>query len=423
GDRLPDQVAPHPRVLQILGDDILNTNRRESTLKAGRGFAFGLNFTYRKNYNYLIFYALLEAGAGFDVMHAYYDNAKCKDRSGPVGNDGWYSMGQVYAYLYGEFGVKVKLPFIKGKYPIAQAGIAALLRGQFPNPAYFEGYVGMYYSILGGLVKGRMRLKVEFGEECIMENIAEGVGVPIIADVTPQGDSKDVDVFTAPQAVFNYAVNHDFTVQVDGKTKTFKIKLQNFTLTQDGKTIPAGLEWNDTNDMVTLIPEEVLPSKKQVKLLVEVSFDEKTGNTYTTLTDAGKLVTEKREYTFTTDVAPDYIPLNNIAYMYPVKDQKNFYPEELENGYIKLKQGQSYLFDAGYQIKAEVIGNNSVIKRTSLKYDHSKSMINFDMPKMITDSHYIFNVMAFPASANIETEIIIEESTTVFDEGGGDTSW
>ncbi|MCX2680548.1 hypothetical protein OOZ15_11400 [Galbibacter sp. EGI 63066] len=423
GDRLPDQIPPHPRVMQILGDDILNNNRKDNQLAAGRGFAFGLNFVYRYNFEFAIFYAFVEAGAGFDVMHAYYPDTKCRGRSGAVGNNGWYSMGQVYAYLYGEFGVKVDLFFIKGKFPILQAGIAALLRGQFPNPVYIEGYVGMYYSILGGLVKGRYRMHVEFGEECIMENMAESVGVPIISDVSPKNNAAKVDVFTAPQAVFNYAVNQNFTVESEDGPKTFRIKVKEFKVSSGGKALEGKLEYNTSNDAVTFVSEDVLPSEKRVDVLVEVSFDEYKNGSYTTLTDNGKLVTEKREVSFTTDKAPDYIPLENIAYMYPIKDQQNFYPEEYNKGYVKLKRGQPYLFDGSYTIKAEMAAQTGMIRRTTLSYDNSKKMVHFDLPEMLTNTNYQMNVMAFPPGQNVETEIVVEETEMNFDQEGGDTNW
>ena len=423
GDNLPSQVAPHPRVLKILGDDILDNNRRDNELTSGRGFAFGLNFLYRKNFQVAIFYAFIEVGAGFDVMHAYYANTKCKGRSGAVGNNGWYSMGQIYAWLYGEFGVEVDLLFINGKFPILEAGIAALLRGQFPNPLYIEGYIGMYYSILGGLVKGRYRLHVEFGEECIMENMSEAIGVPMISDVKPADNDTKVSVFTAPQAVFNYPVNQIFNVETEDGPKHFRIKVKEFKVTSEGKQIQGKKEYNDTNDAVTFIPEETLPSEKRVNVRVEVSFEEYKNGTFTTLTDNGKLVTEAREVSFVTDKAPDYIPIENVAYMYPVKDQKNFYPEEYKKGYIKLKQGQSYLFEGAYTIKGQTTSATGLVNRTLLKYDAAKKMVHFDLPDMVTNTNYKLNVMAFPPGQEVEAEIVIEETETNFDQQGGDTSW
>ncbi|MCM4150589.1 hypothetical protein DHD05_03210 [Arenibacter sp. N53] len=425
GTQLPSQLDPHPMVVKILGDDMLNSNRQENQLQSGKGFAFGLNFGYGYNFDYLIFYAFVELGAGFDVMHAYYPNAKCVGRPGPIGNNGWYSMGQVYAYLYGEFGVKVDLAFIKGKFPIAEAGVAAMLRGQFPNPAYFQGYVGMYYKILGGLVSGRLRLKVEVGEECELENINNAVGVPMISDVTPKDNSDNISVFTAPQAVFNYAANSDFKVEFDDGVRTFKLRLKNFTVTSEGEQLKGDLEWNDTNDAVTFKPTETLPSEKEVKVVVEVSFDEKIGGSYQTMVENGKPVIEKKEITFKTDRAPDYIPLENIAYMYPVIDQQSFYPEEYNKGYVKMKTPQNYLFDSGFKTRAEFVStvNNKGI-RTNLSYDKSKAMVFYEVPEgMSLNSNYNINLLTFPPGSDIKTEIIIENTETLADQESGDTNW
>ncbi len=424
GTDLPTQLDPHPMVVKILGDDMLNGNRKENQLITGKGFAFGLNFAYGYGFDYLIFYASVELGAGFDVMHAYYPNAKCKGRPGPVGNDGWYSMGQVYAYLYGEFGVEVDLSFIKGKFKIAEAGVAAMLRGQFPNPVYFQGYVGMYYNILGGLVSGRMRLKVDFGEECEFENMASAVGVPIISDVTPRDKSDDVSVFAAPQAVFNYAANKDFTVDLDGGRRTFKVQLKNFTVTSEGRQLEGELEWNDNNDAVTYKPEETLPSEKEVKVVVEVSFDEKIGGTYQTMIEEGKPIIEKQEITFVTDKAPDHIPLENIAYMYPVLDQQRFYPEEYNKGYVKMKTPQHYLFESGFEMRAEFVSaSNGQGVRTNLSYDRSKATVFYDIPQMTLNSPHNLNLMAFPPGADIQTEIVVVETETLTEEEAGDTNW
>ncbi|WP_157614068.1 hypothetical protein [Pseudotamlana agarivorans] len=425
GTVLPSQLDPHPTVVKILGDDMLNGNRKENQLNSGKGFAFGLNFGYGYGFDWKLFYAFVEVGAGFDVMHAYYPNAKCVGRPGPIGNNGWYSMGQVYAYIYGEFGVKVDLAFIKGNFVIAEAGIAAMLRGQFPNPVYIQGYAGMYYSILGGLVEGRMRLKMEIGEKCELENISNAVGVPIISDLSPNDKSDDVSVFAAPQAVLNYAANKDFTVDVEGVEKTFKLRLKSFNVTSEGKTLKGELEWNDTNDAVTFKPAETLPSEKKVKVVVEISFDEKVGGSYTTLIQNGKPAVEKAESEFMTDKAPDYIPIENIAYMYPVLDQQSFYPEEYNKGYIKMKTPQHYLFENEYEMRAEFVSTNTArALRTNLSYDREKAIIFYDIPKMELNNKYEINLLAFPPGADIQSEITIEKTNVLSEEDEAvDTNW
>ncbi|UZO82119.1 hypothetical protein NBT05_06510 [Aquimarina sp. ERC-38] len=422
GTKLPSQLPPHPRVTQILGDDILDKNRKSNQLKAAKGFAFGLNFAYRRSFEFAIFYAFLEVGAGFDVMHAYYPNAQCKGRNGPLGNDGWYSTGQVYAYLYGEFGVEVDLAFIKGKYKIAEAGIAALLRGQFPNPAYFEGYVGMYYSILGGLVSGNMRMKVEFGEECELVGVGDAVGVPIISDVSPADKANKIDVFTAPQAIFNYQANKEFVVETPEGRRTFRLQLKEFKLSSQGKNIEGNLEWNDSNDGVTFNPIASLPSQKRIDLIVEVSFEEKINGSFVVMTEDGKLVTEKREISFTTYKAPDHIQWSNVAYLYPIPKHKNFHPEEYKTGYVKLVQTQDYLFDIRkYKVVAEFQSATNTLKRTEVAYSSKDAMLSFDIASLDLNADYKLNLLVFPAGKDIPSEVVLASEEVNY--GKGDTNW
>ncbi|MEP2278701.1 MAG: hypothetical protein ABJI11_04675, partial [Maribacter sp.] len=424
GTNLPSQVDPHPTVVKILGDDMLNGERRDNQLTAGNGFAFGMNFGYGYAWDWGLFYASVEIGAGFDVMHAYYPNAKCVGRPGPIGNNGWYSMGQVYAYLYGEFGVDVELAFIKGKFKIAEAGVAANLRGQFPNPVYIQGYVGMYYNILGGLVKGRMRMKVELGEECELEGISNTIGVPMISDLTPRDNTDDASVFSAPLAVFNYAVNSDFTVDLEGGTRTFKLQLTNFSVTSEGQAIDGELEWNDTNDAVTFKPTATLPSEKEVNVVVEVSFDEKIGGAFQTMIENGEPVIERAESTFVTDEAPDHIVWENVAYVYPVKDQQSFHPKEYNKGYVKMIQHQSDLFDDGYEMRAEFMPEYGDGVRTAMQYDIANSMVLFDIPdELDLDKTYFLNLVVYPPGADAPTEIIVEETNVLSGEEAGETTW
>ncbi|CAN0530298.1 unnamed protein product, partial [Scytosiphon promiscuus] len=180
--------------------------------------------------------------------------------------------------------------------------------------------------------------------------------------------------------------------------RTFKLQLKNFTVTSEGRELKGNLQWNETNDAVTFKPEETLPSEKEIKVIVEVSFDEKIGGSYQTMIENGKPVIEKKEIVFKTDRAPDYIPLENIAYMYPVMDQKSFYPEEYDQGYVKMITAQNYLFDSAFEMRAEFASSVSGQGiRTNLSYDKSKATIFYEVPKgMLLNSSYQLNLMAFP---------------------------
>ena len=184
------------------------------------------------------------------------------------------------------------------------------------------------------------------------------------------------------------------------------------------------LEWNDTNDAVTFKPSETLPSEKEVNVTVEVSFEEKIGGSYQTMVENGKPIVERMESTFVTDKAPDHIPLENIAYMYPVIDQQSFYPEEYDKGYLKLITPQNYLFESGFEMRAEFVSINSGQGvRTDLSYDQSKATVFYDVPEMALNAPYTLNLMAFPPGADIQTEIIIQETEMLAGEDAGDTNW
>ncbi|MFC4095529.1 hypothetical protein [Euzebyella saccharophila] len=426
GTKLPTAFPPRDEVVRILGADVAELNRqgKDGQFEAAKGFAFGLNFSYQYKYQYLIFYAYLEFGGGFDIMHAYYPDAKCVGRPGPIGNNGWYSMGQVYAYLEGEFGVEVDLAFIKGKFPIAYAGVAAMLRGQFPNPIYLNGYVGMRYEILGGLIKGNMRMKFEAGEECEFEGISDAIGVPIISDVVPREGDTDVSVYAAPQAIFTYPVNKDVEVNLEEGKRTFKIQLKEFTLTHEGKEIEGKFEWNEDHDAVTFISEKTLPSEKELIALVEVSFDEKINGAYKTLVKEGKPVVERKEIAFKTTKAPDHIPWEQVSYVYPVKDMKNFYPQEYTTGYVKPKRAPDYLFEGGYEMRAQFVSllTNEGI-RTPLRYDKQKGMVFFEIPELVPNSKYRLDLMVYPPGQEAPPEIFTEEKETVYDTEKVNTNW
>ncbi len=83
-----------------------------NALGDGRGFAIGMDLSVDTgDMNFLIFYARLRAGVGFDIMIKDYGETACKG-SGQIGIDGWYANGQAYAYVEGELGIKVNLWFL-----------------------------------------------------------------------------------------------------------------------------------------------------------------------------------------------------------------------------------------------------------------------------------------------------------------------
>lgn len=421
GDVIPSQIPPHPRVIQILGSNILNDNRNLSLLNDAKGFAFGLNFSLSMGFDIGWIYAYLEAGGGFDIMHRHLAGVSCAGREGLVGNDGWYSMGQVYAYIYGEVGLKIDLWLTTLDVKILSFGVAALLRGELPNPTHLEGYVGIYYNVLGGLVNGRFRYHAEIGEKCeFIGYTAPPLGIPVIASVDPENE-QNVDVFKKPQVAFNYGMLQPFRAEVQGNPKFVRLNLQKYELYDGSTLIPGEIEWGDNNTKANFISSEILPPQKDIVCKVVVGIEEKVGNSWVTLQNPGGASTESKEFTFKTGNAPEYIPLQNIKYTYPVIDANNFYPNEHKTVYVKLKQGQAYLFNGSVQnwvLKGEIKQGDALKYDTTLNYDATKKKVSFTYDNVATGSNYQLKLMAY-APGNTTTS---SSSINVYQNTGSGTT-
>ncbi|APT21580.1 hypothetical protein BU993_02355 [Flavobacterium columnare] len=412
GDVLPSQTPPHPRVLEILGPDIMNDNRNLSLLNDGKGFAFGLNFSVAISYDEDWFYAFLEAGGGFDITHRKLNGVSCAGRPGLVGNDGWYSMGQVYAYIYGEAGLRIKIFGIRKDIKILGVGIAAMLRGEFPNPTHMEGYVGVYYNVLGGMIKGRFKYKAEIGEKCEFIGMSQPLSIPLIASASPDGETN-VDVFKKPQVAFNYSMLEPFSAEdMNGNRKLVRINLKKYVLKVDGTPLLGDIQWMDHNTKVNFVSSEVLPPQKEIVAEVEVGVEEKIGSSWIAL-QGGNTDTEKKTFTFKTGNAPEYIPLENISYSYPVVAANNFYPEEHKTVYIKLKQGQKYLFDGSVEnwvLKGEVKEGTQLKVQAALNYEASAKKVSFTYDKLATQKNYQLQLTAYPVGTVISTGTSVDST-------------
>jgi hypothetical protein len=398
GDHLEGSPPPPAIVAEILGVDVsqLDYMRDLNALGEGRGLAFGSDFSVDTgDMTFLIFYARFQAGLGFDIMMRDYGETACKG-SGQIGIDGWYANGQAYAYLQGELGIKIKLLFVKKKIPIIKAGAAVLLQAKLPNPAWFRGYLGGHFNLLGGLVKGKFRFKVELGEECEIVDGSPLGGLKVISEVNPQEGTDGVDVFTVPQAVFNMKINTPFELEDDQGVKTYRILLDEFKVIKDGNMIQGDLEWNENNDAINFISYDILPPNASLQTKVTVSFQEWKNNGWVTLSQDGKPAKESEERHFTTGEAPDYIPLTNIVYCYPVIDQHYFYQKERTSGYIKLERGQPYLFapETDWVQFTRFTTDDNELQQNKISYDQNNKMVHFDFPVFQNQRTYSFQILS-----------------------------
>jgi hypothetical protein len=437
GHDIPGSPPPPQQVANILGVDTskLNYMRDMNALGDGRGFAFGSSLSISTgDITFLILYANFQAGLGFDIMLKDYGNAHCEGRSGTIGIDGWYANGQAYAYLQGELGVKVNLLFIKKKIPVIKGAAATLVQAKLPNPSWFAGYLGVKLDLLGGLISGRMNMHISLGEECrIVMPASRLLEMEIIGDITPNDRMSDVDVFTSPQAAFNMNMEKTFTMDDDTGAKSYRIKLDEFSITQGGTPLTGKLTWNSTKNVVSFYPNDILPSQKELKAVVRIAFEEYKNGYWLRVKENNKELTESREITFTTGVAPDIIPMQNILYTYPVIDQKFFLTGETNEAYVQLKQGQPYLFTNEMRHEIHIVKANGETRQIPFKYNSADRRIEYSMPTIDKSSAYTFNLLSFALASEtgqdterrktveLETEDRENNDVTVRDAQAGET--
>nr|WP_320120385.1 hypothetical protein [uncultured Marinifilum sp.] len=412
GTKILGSPPPPDEVADILGADDLDYMRDFNALGAGKGFAFGSNVSINTgDLRFLIFYGYFKAGAGFDIMLKNYGNeVRCKGSGKSPGIDGWYANGQAYAYLDGEIGIRVKIFHKHKKIHILNIGAATLLQAQLPNPLWMKGTVGGHYSVLGGLVKGRCKFEVTIGDKCELVGGSVLDQLDVISDVTPKNGRAEVDVFTAFQSVFNMEIGKAFEmVDLDEIEKTYRIKLDEISLKAGGKNIEGVIEWNENNDVAIFNSLDILPPETKIDYTVKVSFEEKVGGVWKKL----KGQTQEEKGDFTTGPAPAHIPARNIAYSYPVSNQFNFFKDEYKAGYIKLRKGQPYLFEASdkWDQKMRMTRKDGSTLMGDISY--TDRTVNFEIPKgMTTNSVYKQELVNLPkfSTSKIDANVVVKES-------------
>ena len=419
GTKIPGSPPPPPQVSSILGDIDLDYTKDLNALANGGGFGFGADLQVDTgNIGFLIFYARFYAGLGFDVMLRKFNNIQCKGEEGPIGINGWYANGQAYAYIGGEIGIQVRFFRKRRRFPILEIAAAVVLQAKLPNPSWFRGVVGGRFRVLGGLIKGNVRFQFTIGKECeLIEGGSVVEGLEILAQTTPSDGNNDISVFASPQAIFNYAINKPFElVDLDGQLKSFRINLDYITLKANGQELPGDLEWNNDLNVLAFNPFDIFPGEQLIEMSVQISFEERKDGVWEEVIVDDEVVVEKSDITFTTEKAPDYIPVNNVSYSYPMRDQYNFYWRENATGYIQLKQGQPNLFQPqdDWDLVGRFVSYSGNRYPFNISYSNSTKEITFDVPNNLAGGQImLIELVYIPSSTggNIDSNVDTVTST------------
>jgi hypothetical protein len=429
GTKIDEMPPPPDKVLEILGTKVANRPGGEMSLK---GFCFGTSFAISTGeLSLLIFYARFDMGMGFDVILADRSDFVCAHNGKKPGINGWYAEGQVYAYIEGDIGIRINLFVKKIKMSILQLGVATLLEAKLPNPFWMRGQVGGYYRILGGKIKGKCKFQFELGKLCefqavVEENPADAVaGLTVISDITPEDGREGIDVFNAPQAVFNYQINKPFSISDNATSpESYKVILDYFKVTAGDQTLVGTFDWNSNGDVLVFNPRDILPGKTRINLEARIHFEELKGNVWKAIQDSGQTVTETKISSFVTGEAPQYIPENNILYCYPMSKMMNLYKNEYTSGYIQLRMGQEYLFSGGtewkYYARFTPIGGGTPLYM-NVSYQPAEKLVTYSLPGSLTNNtNYKFELVSIPSGATEAIDKNIVQVTTATENESGE---
>lgn len=423
GTKIENLPLPPKEVQEIFGDIDLSIMRDDMASAGGKGFAAGLRLKigFDSGDKLTPFYLMFAIGGGTDVMVRNYGNVQCLGRTGKVGISGWYASGQAYVFMMGKIGLRVK-----GKsFDIVSLGLAAILQAKLPNPAWLRGMVAGRYSVLGGLVKGKFNLAFVVGEECEMMNQGSEIAdVVVIADMKPEADGKDVNVFSAPQVSFNTAIETDFTMMdLNDILNSYRIKLDEVTLSNNGTPIQATMQWNAQKDVLVFKTRDILPQQANLKFFAKIHWEKKSGNgAWEPMKVENQVFYETKEVNFTTGAAPNYIPEENVLYSYPIKYQYNLHVKETGNGYLKLDYGQEYLFpqtegDKTWSYIARFKDKKGKTTEVPLAYNASSTTASFAIPPALDkEAIYTMTFIKRPQqTGNVDQNLLRSETTQTTD--------
>ena len=376
GDNIPGLPLPPQKVLNNLSADKQARLTRGSYagMSMGKGIAFGASFEIDFDARLRPFYARMGVGLGSEFMLTNLNGRTCSNYSDIPGINGWYAQVQAWAYVQADIGLEAKVFKKVRKFSILDISAGALLQGAGPNPLYLAGAVGGRFSVLGGLISGNCSFDFEIGEKCILEK-GSPFGEDVISQLTPNENAKDVNVFAAPQAIFNIPVGLEMTIDEEDTKGTYKVTLEEFSVKyKDGKSITGQKKLSDDGTICMFSPDEPFESQKDMDVYAKVGFMKKQGKNWVYVNgDDGKPVFEDKKTTFVTGNRPKEIMPEHVKYSYPIDRQYNFYTDEYKQGYILVTQNYGYLFTTdkleGFDQKLRITDSKENKYETSFSYN------------------------------------------------------
>jgi hypothetical protein len=334
-------APPLPQeIMQYLGPIDLAAQRDVMALKEGGGLAWGARLKTTAeaggNDKKVSVYASLNALAGFDLnVMPYKKGVVCSGGTAPIGIQGWYGEGKIYAFIQGKLGASAA----KFSVDVFTLTGALALNAGLPNTTWAEGKTALEFN-LGGIFRYKGELQIRMGTLC---NPAPSASMDssLITSVVPTPGGQAVDPFTDVKLTFSVPLNEPFTLQ--DKTQ-YVFRLRKIELSSNTGIVKGTWKLATDGESIALLKNEALQALQSYKMRVEIELVKEQKGKYIPVLNNGKPAEEIREYYFKTAAYPNKIPPTNVSHAYPFANELNFHKSQLKSSYIQLKFPQDYLF-------------------------------------------------------------------------------
>jgi len=359
-----DPIPPIPEhvkdILQQSGVDYSFFGTRDNmVISSGKGMICGADMQFDYSGSYLIFKGSLDAQAGYDLsIKKYTTDCEGNETADPVGINGWYAYGQIYAGVEALISIHVDLAFVEKDINILNAGAGAALLGGLPNPTWVKGAVGGYFSILSGTIEGSFNYKFSYGNECVPSSPDVLESMEVIAEILPEDQAADIEIDILPAVATNLRItDNEFTLeQVDHESgdvteRVFRFSRDNLSFEMVNKVnnqMVNCTKLNSSEDFGIFIkPSTVLQPETEFEFTVTATVDEFINGTWQRAEkEDGTLFEEVHSLTFTTNEGLQNLSEDAVRYTMPYPKQRNFcYMDVAQGGIYTLQNIDFEHFD------------------------------------------------------------------------------
>ena len=362
GNGIPAELPPVPDDIQRIieqgssGADQDNSGSFSGSVDEGAerrgsttsGLAFGTSVSVQVGFEKII-YAELDVTLGGDILLADFSDFQCSDNGNtydpPGVGDGFYGLGQIYAGLEGALGIRGKIGPINVDVHIMDLGAGMMLQMGGPNPFWFDGRAGIYYSILGGKIEGNAQVEVSAGDRCYPYE-STGFSLDIVDRFYPdenydRSDPADPLVqpkvtFTMPVAMPDHPESAETTIPSITSTGqtiliTFAPVIEEFSVeptVNNPLSITGNWSISQSKKKITYVPNAALAaadydrSPKRWKTRLRLKVKEKVNGAWRYMEDYEVDTTVR----FWTGPLDPYI--ENVTHSNPIKGQRFFMKDE-----------------------------------------------------------------------------------------------